>query len=210
MVRAVLPLLLCVCASSCVDSEARFDQFTDRKAAQVKRDLENVPEGGCSLPATLEQLEGRYLFALAAKPAPDRPILALLTIKAGKGDKPSGTVLFEPLAIKDQMSTVGVKNEGTFELDGTEIRVPMFHVVLPGEADPVQEGLDAEADLILDGSACIEDGAMFVRTFCGKAAGNITVPLTLPLEGSTFGAIRIEEGKPWPTLFASCETAVEP
>lgn len=210
MLRVCMSVLLCLGASSCVDSRSRFDQFTDRKAEMVERDLANLPDGGCSLPATLEQFGGRYLFAMAAKPAPDRPILALLTVIPGKGDKPGGRVEFEPLAIEDPMSTVGVKNEGTFELAGTEFEAPTFPVVLPGNANPVQAGLNAEADLTLSGSVCLLEGKKAVDSFCGTAAGNITVPLTLPLEGSTFGAIRIEEGKPWPTSFASCEQAVEP
>ena len=162
------------------------------------------------MPATLEQFTGRYLFALAATPAPDRPILAILTVEPKDGDTPGGNVHFEPLAIKDPMSTVGVKNEGTFELIGTELTVPSFRVVLPGNANPVQEGLDVEAELLLSGLVCNLEESVGVPSFCGTAAGNITIPLTLPLEGSTFGAIRIEDGKPWPTSFASCEQAVKP
>jgi len=215
MLRAWMSVLLCissvgsVAASGCIDVRSKFEDFSDRKAEQVARDIANTPDSGCAMPATLEQLAGRYLFALAAKPAADKPILALLTVVPKEGDTPGGEVLFEPLSLADPMSAVGVKNEGTFELKGADLRVPSFHVVLPANANTVLPA-DAEADLLLAGVVCLLDGATSVQSFCGSADGNITVPLDLPLARSTFGAIRIEEGKPWPKFFASCETAVVP
>ncbi len=215
MLRAWIPVLLCIssvasaAASGCIDARGKFEDFSDRKAEQVDREVAHTPDSGCAMPATLEQLAGRYLFALAAKPAADKPILALLTVVPNAGDIPGGEVLFEPLSLADSMSTVGVKNEGTFQLKGEDLTVPSFHVVLPANANTVLPA-DAEADLRLAGLVCVLGGAASVESFCGSADGNITAPLELPLAGSTFGAMRIEEGKPWPKFFASCETAVVP
>lgn len=203
MARVRIVVLICLTVLGCVDSRTRFDEFSERKADQLERDRVmgstggGGPSGPCVMP-TAEQFAGSYLFALAAKPAPDNPILALLTIEPRmEGGQLVGTVFFEPLAIADGMSTVGVKNEGTFKLSGVELTTPAFHVVLPGDADPVQPGLTAEADIIFSSKVCLGDGDV-VEVFCGDAAGNITVPLTLPLEGSTFAAVRIDPDKPWP------------
>lgn len=206
MCRTGILLLLGLGTQGCIDSRLRFDEFSEKiakKNASVD-DGGGVPSGGCITP-TAEQLAGSYLFALSAKPSPDNPILALLTVKPElKDGKIVGSVLFEPLAIKDGMSTVGVKNQGTFELDSNQLTTPAFHVVLPGEANPVSPGLKAEADIIFSGTVCLDD-SMVARSFCGAASGDITAPLTLPLEGSTFGAVRIEKGQPWPKSFAACE-----
>jgi len=204
MVRTGILLCLGLGALGCVDSQGRFDEFSQKIAEKNASVGDGGLGSGVCNPANVEQFAGTYLFALAAKPSPDNPILALLTVRPEMKDGIIvGTVLFEPLAIKDGMSTVGVENEGTFELDGTNLMTPAFHVVLPGEADPVSPGLKAEADIIFEGRVCVED--MSVKSFCGAASGNITIPLTLPLEGSTFGAVRVEEGKPWPKSFAKCE-----
>lgn len=214
MLRAVMLCLLCVFALSCVDTKLPFDEFTERQADKNKRDemmggMGRVLDGGCLMP-TEKQIAGAYLFAMSASPAPERPILALLTIKPrAEGDKIVGELTFEPLSVEDSMSTVGVKNDGTFELSGTDLTTPPFHVVLPGNANPVQVGLNAEADFELVSQLCL-DGVMTVDFFCGDAKGNITVPLTLPLEGSTFGAVRVEPGKPFPTGITSCAGASSP
>jgi len=219
MLRVAPFCLLCLGAFGCVDTTAPFDEFTKRQRAKNERDQmmgdQNTGgqpgdlDGGCLAP-TAQQFAGTYLFAMSASPSPDRPILALLTVAPRmKDDKVIGELTFEPLSIEDRMFTVGVKNDGTFELAGTSLMTPPFGVVLPGNANPVQPGLNAEADFELVSDICL-DGGVTVDFFCGEAKGNITVPLTLPLEGSTFGAVRIEEGRPFPAAITSCAGAITP
>ncbi len=207
MLRTGILLCLGFGALGCVDAQGRFDEFSRKiaeKSANVRDGGDSGDGGGKCNPPNAEQLAGTYLFALAAKPAPDTPILALLTVKPEmKNGIIVGTVLFEPLSTEDGMSTVGVKNEGSFELDGTALTTRAFPVVLPGNANPVTPGAEAQADIMFSGRVCLD--GMSVKSFCGSASGTITKPLTLPLDGSTFGAVRVEEGKPWPKSFAKCE-----
>jgi len=185
---ALLALLALSALAACVDPKNRFDEFNDRvvDAGQVDRD------GG----GGLFEIDGEFLLSISVVIAPDNTVRFIATsdinIEGGAGTltlsfqplkvdqcQPTGnggTEVGDPLAAND----LGVDAAGVFQLthDGASV---------DGKANPISCS-EIVADLVLDGVIQSED------LFCGDVSGQAHQPLDISLDGSTFGAIRIEPG----------------
>ncbi len=210
MRRTAALFVLSLVGASCVDTSSAYEGFNERLSDKKKREeaklreMIEIPSGGCAA-LQAEQLSGRFLFGLTASPAPDVPLLALLTVEA----EPTGTGLlanlkFEPLSVEDPTQTVGSLSIGELRIEGTELSAREFVIDLPGVANTVLPGADAAAELNLSGILCVAAEAR-VDELCGTVTGNLIEPLQVSMEGSEFGAVRIVEGEPWPKVLSGCK-----
>jgi hypothetical protein len=214
--RVLLGLLPCALLG-CVDPAADFDDFNKRVEERERRHAEEEEmhggaDGGCGgLPAAM--IEGSYYFTYRPKVAEDTPILALFEVTArdaaATGDFELD-VLFKPVAIADKKTPLGepspgvmkVKADGSFTIDD-------FSIFIPGAANPVLEDTDFKALVHLSGTLCGEVDAP-LATFCGDGLGELLEPVTVNLDGSSFGAQRLV-GDAIPEPLGSCaETAGSP
>jgi len=87
-----------------------------------------------------------------------------------------------------------IASDGTFSLDFGEITVL-------GAANPVVPGVDAVATLLMDG--CTNS-----LTFsCGNIGGGIIEPAQLPLTGSTYGAVALDDDLATAEVISACPVA---
>jgi hypothetical protein len=211
--RVVLGLLPCA-LFGCVDPAADFDDFNKRLEARDRRhaaeeEMTGTADGGCAeLPASA--IEGSYYFTYRPKVAEDTPILALFEITARD---PAATgafeldVLFKPVALADKKTPVGMASPGVMKVkaDGS-FTIDDFAIFIPGAANPILEDTDFEAVVHLSGTLCGK-AEMPLASFCGDGLGELQVPVTVNLDGSSFGALRLA-GDAIPLPLGSCaETA---
>jgi hypothetical protein len=200
--------LLLLLTGACVDTKGRFDDYNDRFEDYKKRleaearDAAAGFDGGACESPELGELQGRYLFAFAAALDKTRPILMSLTLTPIKGSKTDLTAVFTPLSVEGLKPT-GESVETTMRIDDTSFAMEKVHLLVPGDTNPLQPGLDAEADVTLSGSICADANGK-TEFVCGDGVGLITDPLEVPLDGSEFGALRVEEGDPWPKPVSTC------
>jgi hypothetical protein len=64
--------------------------------------------------------------------------------------------------------------------------VDLLGATVPADGNPITYQ-DLVADITLDGAVLTLDD------FCGAVSGNLIVPFELPLDGSTFGAVRTDD-----------------
>lgn len=173
-------LALVICCSGCVDPEADFDSF----AARAKR-ASPVDAGGDAATCTVQpgDVAGQYLFAISVTLAPLKPIVALADLTTPPLDGGAGLALdVQPLSAADRQTPVGQKvSLGPFAVDGNGgYRAEIPNLDVTGAANPVT-GADISASLVLSGNLCGDR-----RSFCGTVTGNVTKPVSLDLQGSTF------------------------
>lgn len=187
--------LLCATALAACDvpdTQAEYNAFLDARAEYLSATGCVVPQGvdldfsGTYLLAINTTLGGPILFetTIAVREAAtgrlfDIEMQPLKTdfLPEPDDDQPRADArapVGDPLEATD-VSFV----EGSFTVDFGEVRVDP-------EADAVAP-LELIATLVLDGAVISED------EFCGCLQGDLTVPINLDLEGSTFGAVRTDD-----------------
>jgi hypothetical protein len=179
---------VCCTCSGCVDPGADFDAFISRARAPQS---DAGDAGGDASVCTLNpgDVEGQYLFAISVTLAPTKPILALADVTTPASGGATGFAFdAQALSAADGRTPVGQKvSLGPFQVDQNgAYRAAIRDLRVVGAANPVTGG-DIAADLVLSGSLC-GDGSFF----CGTVTGNVTKPLPLDLEGSTFTFTRID------------------
>lgn len=173
---------------ACVDPGKRFDDFTERVLDAQADHIDG--SGG------LFEIDGEFLLAIVPVFAPNNTLRFAVTSDITiDGTTGSLSLSFQALAaekcdtgnggneVGDPISTgapVDVNQDGGFVLTHENATVDAM-------ANDVTCG-PIRADLELTGQ--IRDANMF----CGDVAGHVYEPLPNELEGSTFGAIRIEPG----------------
>ena len=173
---------------ACVSPADRFDEFAERVVDAQANTIDG--SGG------LFEIDGEFLLALVPSFAVNNTLRFIVTADITiEGD--SGTLDLEIQPIKvdrcepagnggepvgDPLETTGV---AVSEVGGFEITHD--GAMVTAEANDVTCG-DIVADLVLIGQIRSAD------MFCGDVTGRVTAPLPNDLEGSTFGAIRIEPG----------------
>jgi hypothetical protein len=125
--------------------------------------------------------EGTYFMALSLELAPRQPIVFLQSITAdGSGQEMS----LQPLAATDRKTPVGSAIVAAFQLgEGGVFEVDLPDARIPPEANSITS-TEVVADLHLEGTA---DPA----SFCGDATGQISKPIDVDLQSSTFRAERV-------------------
>ena len=179
---------LAVALGACVDAHQRFDDFTERVVDAQANQIDG--SGG------LFEIDGEFLLAIVPSIDVNSTLRFAVTSEITI-DGTSGTLSlsFQPLAVDEcptppgnggtevgdpiVASDLAVDEGGAFELttDG---------VMLPAKANDVTCS-DIVANLTLNGLIKSEN------LFCGDVSGQV-VTTGSNLEGSTFGAIRIEPG----------------
>ncbi|NUP11599.1 MAG: hypothetical protein HOW73_36600 [Polyangiaceae bacterium] len=188
--------------SGCPDPQGEFDDFVERFDAIHGGGEGGEGTGGAPdcVPTTPAEADGIYLFALSASLNAKKAFAFDATVTTAD-DGSGGLTLdlsLQPLSKDDQVTPVGdpivaedlaVAADGSFDWD-------FGQVTLIGAANPLT-GNDVIATLQLHGSICGGDDLGFI---CGDVTGNVTSPIMLDLEGSTFTFQRYEGDKPAPVI----------
>lgn len=188
--------------AGCPDPEAQMDQFLDN--TKSLRDVTQAEVGGGSL----ADVSGDFLFAISTVIAPDLPLQFLATTKFVANENGDGGVLdidLHPLSLSTGSTTeprqlvgdvIPLKNlqvdaDGRFDADlGT--------LTVVGAANPIS-GSDILAKLTLSGVIQSAD------LYCGSVAGEVMSPIQAPIDGSSFGAVRVTGIDALPTtITAKC------
>jgi hypothetical protein len=209
-------VLATVAASGCPspDAEGKYDRFNeqtedDREVPETKMDF-GAPvlpdfggsggtesEGGGGLP-----IEGVYLVAVDTIVSPGLPLQFLGQVSGELDAMGNGsiTVEFQPLSL-DPLSTTDPRQEvGDAIIIEGEVTAYSFTLEFPeptmvtGAANPIT-GADISANLALD-AQILSDVA-----WCGEVTGDVLSPLQVPLEGSTFAAMRLADRSERPLKF---------
>jgi hypothetical protein len=178
--------------AGCPDPAARFDDFISRVPdAKVEE-----PEPDAPPLEELPDVSGEFLVGVAPVVAPDATLRFISTnVMTMNGDGTATLdISLQPLRVNNGMpvgdpvalNDVPVSTSGTFTASFDDIFVE-------GEANPLT-GSDIVADVILIGTIRNQD------LYCGEVDGMVKQPSQLPLDGSTFGAIRVAPGTVGPDL----------
>jgi hypothetical protein len=183
---AVLALTLVSALGACVDAHSRFDDFTEHV---IDAQADRVDGSG-----GLFEIDGEFLLAILPSISPNSTLKFVVTADITiDGSSGSLDLTIQPLAaekcdegnggneVGDPIEVTGlaVDQGGSFELSQDGVTVTSL-------ANDVT-CTDIVANLVLNG--LIKDENMF----CGDVSGRVTTTGS-NLEGSTFGAIRIEPG----------------
>jgi hypothetical protein len=198
--RALLAFVS-VLAAGCVDPAADLDAFQARLPKNpAVRDSGTPDASGDAASCGIQpgDAEGQYLLAISASIAPAKPIVALTSVTTPKMGEGAGIALSaQPLSAADRTTPVGpVVSFGPFAIDDAgNFRADIPALTVPGAANPITPGADITADLVLSGKLC---GVR--RFYCGNVSGQVSKPLVLDLEGSTFTLTLIDPGEPVPVV----------
>jgi hypothetical protein len=149
--------------------------------------------------------DSEWLFAMATSLSPATPLqwhvvtdweageLVEIRFQSLSLDQGSTTIPREPVGDAFVPTDMVVDDTGQFG-------VAFADMFVPGAANPIT-GSDIRAeDVRFAGTMPTADSA------CGQATGTITAPIMIPLEGSTFAAVRITSLAELPLEFpAACE-----
>ena len=189
------------------DSAGKYAEFLDE--TKDERDMPAPKEDF----ATIEgDISGDFLLAVSASFAEDTPLqfIATSSVTVDADGKQLRAVTLQPLSLEQgevlkPRQPVGdpLVFEGLPIVDG-RFTIDAGTVMVTGEANPIT-GSDIIATLLLTGSIMGED------LYCGTVAGEVTSPLMLPLEGSTFAAVRLQDKTMLPTdVLVDCDGSTKP
>ncbi len=189
--------------AGCPDPKGKYEAFVDET-----KDMRVIPEGPPA-GSGIKDVTGEFALFISTPISPDQPLvfLATATMELGSdggvldlsvqpvvGDpKPlaecpePGTPVGAPLVLED----VAVDLDGNFTADFGEREVEGCGNSLSGS--------DITATLKLIGTTLTED------KFCGIMEGAATKPFPLPLDGSKWGAVRVEPGAAMPAPDVECD-----
>lgn len=201
--HSILVFASALLLAGCPDPEARFDEFTDRTEDQRQGGGGTGPSGGVA------DINGRFLMGIDTVIGPGKvlefdtetiinfpctddcvltlnvqPVVPTTPARSGCDDR--GTPVGPVITVEN----VPVAADGSFIADFGNQNVP-------GCANPIS-GSDITANLILAGQIVNAD------LYCGTVSGTVSRPLSAPLRGSSFAAVRVEEGAELPAPVGEC------
>jgi len=180
--------LFAACATP--DTESRYNEFADATADARSVDA-NTGEG------VVIDFSGTFMLSLSTVVDTEKPIYFDTPVVVDV-DAQTIDLSFQPLtadvnsageARADARDPVGdaiTAEDVPYEDDGTWV-ADLGEVTMVGDANAVTFR-DIVATLTLSGRV---DSADF---FCGTVAGDVTIPLPIPLAGSTFASVRVDDG----------------
>lgn len=198
--RALLCLVPSVMLLGCPspDPKGKFDDFYE----ETKEEREEFANMKLDMGSQLADVSGTFLFAIEPVPvAPERYLQFIATTTLVVAEDGSGGTMaidFQPLSLEQGQNIVprepvgevihvegiAVSPSGAFSIESLG-----GDVMVTGEANPIT-GSDIVANLGIEGFIQGPD------LYCGNVFGEVKAPLMLSLEGSTFGAERIEATDP--------------
>jgi hypothetical protein len=181
-------------ATGCADPKGEFDAFCDRAnpdrgctAATIETDA-----GACTPPAPGEG-DGTFFFALSSTLGPELPITFIAQVRmVAFGDGTGMKLDMQALTATDRQTLVGPMNDfGPFPISAEgELTADLPPITTVAPANPLTNR-EIEADVALTGQVCA--GSDF---HCGYVTGEVTQPLQLALDGSTWTMERVTDGDP--------------
>jgi len=187
-----LALAIALPGASCVDPAGKLDDFYEA-SDPFRLTVVTAP---CS---ERVNISGEYLLSISAVVKPAAPILLAATITVDDTVEPwTINVAMTPLAVADR-GLVGdpLEASGTINEDGT-FSVDFGSVAVLGVANAILPGVNVQADLMMAGCT---NGEGFS---CGTVDGAITAPASLPLVGSTYGAVGVTDDLLTVGVIAAC------
>jgi hypothetical protein len=186
---AVLALMGGLGLGGCVDPAKRFDDF-DRRV--IDADVSGVQCEGARRDVT-----GEFLTTISPGFSPDSLLQFIGTVDmAIEGDAATASFSFQPLRTATCDPPAGQERQpigdplevDDVDIDGNGAFTFTFEgAIVPGEANSVScSGI--LADITLSGIIQSPD------LWCGDASGMVMQPTPANLEGSTFGAVRVDPG----------------
>jgi hypothetical protein len=193
--RAVL-VVSALLTAGCVDPAADLEAFQKRLS---ERPLTDGGMGGDAQSCTIQpgDVQGTFLLAISTSIAPTKPIVALADLTTPAFQEGTGLALsVQPLSATDRATPVGAPiSVGPFLVDAAgNFRAELPGLTVSGEANPITPGAPIAADLVLSGNLCATSGF-----FCGSVSGQVTSPIMLGLDGSTFTLTLVDSGGDIPT-----------
>jgi hypothetical protein len=205
---ALSPICLSLILTGCPDPKGKYDDFIERRSPVIE-----MPEGGAeggaegggtsgseagsageeaSMITAIES--GRFWLGLAPILDPANPMAFITEIDFEIADDGSmGRVLsmsLDPMTCEDR----SVSAEGVIDFtEGVDLNADSSFVVdlgertVPGPANCIS-GSNILATIVMHGAIVSND------TLCGTVTGELFQPFAFDLKGSTFAAIRLEEG----------------
>jgi hypothetical protein len=175
--------------TGCPDPDVEFADFNKRYEdihGPNTGTMTNVG-GGCAAPAAGE-IDGDFFFALVPKQSPKKPAPFHATVTTS--DAAGGleySITLQPIDAEDRVTEVGpplptlgpfpVGADGSFDSDwGT--------LIVPGETNPISAS-ELTVEVQINGQMCPGD------FFCGGANGMVTMPINLPIDGSSWAMERL-------------------
>lgn len=197
----------------CVDAEGDYNDFKDRyeQTSGSGGAGGEAGQGGaagaagaapCVVPSPGE-MDGDYLFALSAKVKPEAPLLFTNKVTTtASGSDLSMQWTLQGLDRFDRKTPVGdpiVLDPTVIGSDGTiDIALPPLNVT--GQANPIS-GSNITAEVkSLRGSFCNTDGF-----YCGQVDGDVTKPIPLNINGSTWSMQKIDDPNAYPPPVLDCK-----
>lgn len=179
--RSLCLAALALTLVACPDTKGRLDRFLEDS------DPHRLTPAGIVCDGPVDA-SGEYFISAAVAVAPSKPILFrgdlvvdltamtvtldMYALAVDSGDDPRAEV-------GDVISATGdLADDGTYRLD-------FGATFVPAAADPILPDTPVEADMAFVG--CTRTAA----TTCGLIEGSVTAPTTLPLAGSTWGALAL-------------------
>jgi hypothetical protein len=215
-------LLLLAVVGGCPspDAEGKFDRFNEqtedeREVPEMKMDFGApvLPDVGATSGDTETgggglAIDGVYLVALDTVVSPGLPLQFLGEVTAELDAMGNGTIAvdFQPLSLDPQSTTEPREEVGDSILIEGDVTAYAFTLMFPeptnvtGAANPIT-GSDISANLALEGQIRSENA------WCGTMIGDVLSPIQVPLEGSTFAAVRLADRSERPLKFpCGCAT----
>lgn len=189
------------------DSAGKYAEFLDE--TKDERDMPAPKEDF----ATIEgDISGDFLLAVSTTVDVDKPLqfIATSTVTLDAEGKQLLAVTLQPLSLAQgevlkPRQPVGdpLVFEGLEIVDG-RFTIDAGTVMVTGEANPITGG-EIIATLLMTGSIMGED------LYCGTVTGEVTAPLMLSIEGSTFAAVRLQDKTMLPTdVQVDCDGTTKP
>ena len=179
---AILGLSLGLFSAGCPDPEGRFEDFGDRyeeilNNATTTSSSAGAGGGTCDQGA-VGDLDGEYLFALAANIGKKKPILFAATLTTSGGAEGLEFSLdLQPLLASDRKTHTGTSLVvGPFAIaeDGSfDAQLPTLNV--PGNANPIS-GSDLEATVKLAGGVLCQPARWCNRKKRAAGLGGLSAP----------------------------------
>jgi hypothetical protein len=199
-----IPLVCLLSACRSPDPEERYDAFASR-TSDMRAGEATILEG------VDIDFSGRFVLAAATVLSPGLPLVFQVEVTITPGDPATIEFVFQPLttvtdetgeprAEEDQRVPTGdeIIVTGVEFIDGA-FSVDMGTVNIPGAANPLTFR-DVVAELVLTGAVLSE------TEFCGGADGAVIEPIVANLDGSTFGALGVDDVRSIPAdeLLTAC------
>ena len=181
--------ILAICTTGCLDPAKSFEDFDNRviDASPV------IIGGACG--GELPDISGEFFLNLAPSIAPTSFLQFIVTTNLNKTVDPAILSLtFQPLCTQESQCTVGQPVGEPFTLEDAEVTEECGYEVRL-DMVPIDGGANSISGSPIIGNLDMLGSIRDTDLFCGIVNGDAVVGgAPIPVNGSTFGAVRIAPG----------------